>query len=181
MTVVPRMYGTLLFGMVFLVTVVLGWAFFGSINETTTVTGIWHPTETEAGEVIAFVPLTTGKSLEPGMRASVTLTGFKPQQTGSMLASIAAVDEDVTGVEEMREILQDDLLISTFANNGPVMKVVFSVEKDPASENGYLWTHEGGRSIRIHDFTYARLTVTEATRRPITLGMSGLAELFHNQ
>ena len=112
------------------------------------------------------------------MSASVVLTGFNAQQTGTMRGTIVQVEDEVTNVAQMRNILQDDLLASVFVNNGPVVKVVFSLEKDPSSANGYLWTHQAGKDITIHDYTFANMSVVLSTKRPITLGVSGLAELF---
>ena len=71
MTVVPRMYGVLLAGILLLLSVVMGWAFFGSINETAIVSGVDHPEAEASGEIIAFVPVSVGKAFEPGMAASV--------------------------------------------------------------------------------------------------------------
>lgn len=176
--VVPKMYGVLLVGILLLVVTVLIWAIFGEIDETVSITGLYSPGATDQGEVIAFVPISVGKTLQPGMRATINLVGYQSQKMGDMQGQITYVEKRVTGVEEMRTILKDDTLVNVFVQNGPVMLVVFSIDKDPGSANGYAWTHKAGRNIVIQDLTYTSMSVVKDSVHPITLGMSGLAEFF---
>lgn len=176
--VVPKMYGVLLAGILLLMITVMSWAVFGSIDDSVTVTGLYDPGASPQGEVISFVPLATGKTLRPGMKATVSLVGYETQKMGQMQGEITFVEERVTGIEEMRSILGDDSLVNVFAQNGPVILVVFSLKKDSSSANGYAWTHKQGESIVIQDLTYTGLTIVKDSIRPITLGISGLAEFF---
>ena len=176
--VVPKMYWVLLAGILLLVITVLSWAVFGEIDETVSVTGLYAPGLSEEGEVIAFVPLSVGKTLQPGMKSTIGLVGYQSQKMGNMQGKITYVEKEVTGIEEMRSMLKDDTLVNPFVQNGPVMLVVFSVDKNPASANGYAWTHRAGGNIVIQDFTYTGITVIKDSVHPITLGMSGLAEFF---
>lgn len=177
-TVVPKMYAVLLVGILLLMASVLSWAVFGTIDETVTLNGIYHPGARSEGEVIAFAPIAVGKTLAPGMEATVTLVGYETQRMGEMRGKITFVEDGVTSIDEIKEILKEDTLVNVFVQSGPVVLVVFSLEKDADSANGYEWTHSVGENIDISDFTFTGLTVVKDSVKPITLGMSGLAEFF---
>lgn len=177
-SVVPRMYGVLLAGVLLLMSTVFAWSVFGTIDRTVTVTGLYHPDASPAGEVVAFVPIVTGKTLSPGMEATASLAGYDTQRTGQMRGEVTFVEEGVTSVDEMRSILGDDTLVNVFVQEGPVVLVAVRLERDGASSNGYAWTQRAGRDLVVHDLTYANLTVIKETVHPITLGIKGLAEFF---
>ncbi|MCR5733679.1 MAG: hypothetical protein K6G22_03635 [Lachnospiraceae bacterium] len=176
--VVPKMYGVLLAGILILMVTVLSWAVFGTVDDSVAVTGLYAPGVTPLGEVVAFVPISTGKTLLPGMEANISLAGYQTQKMGQMHGKITYVDEGITGINEIRAILKDDMLVNVFIQSGPVVLVVFSLDKDPDSKNGYAWTHSAGENIAIQDLTYTSMTVVKDSVRPITLGISGLAEFF---
>ena len=177
-SVVPRMYGVLLAGVLLLMSTVFAWSVFGTIDRTVTVTGLYHPGASPAGEVVAFVPIVTGKTLSPGMEATASLAGYDTQRTGQMRGEVTFVEEGVTSVDEMRSLLGDDTLVNVFVQGGPVVLVAVRLEQDDTSPNGYAWTQRAGRDLVVHDLTYANLTVVKETIHPITLGIKGLAEFF---
>jgi hypothetical protein len=179
-TVVPKMYGVLLAGILVLMATVLSWAVFGIIDDSVNVTGLYDPGASEYGEVIAFVPITIGKTLRPDMEASVSLVGYETRTMGQMRGKISYVEERVTGIDDMREILGDDTLVNVFAQRGPVVLVVFKLKEDPDSGNGFAWTHREGEDIVMQDLTYTNMVVIRDSIKLITLGISGLAEFFGN-
>ena len=177
-TVVPKMYGVLLAGILLLMVTVLSWSILGTIDESVTVTGLYLPDASPEGEVVAFVPISIGKTLDLGMEARVSLVGYQTQKMGQMQGEITYIEETVTGVEDMRRILKDDTVVNVFVQHGPVVLVVVKLKEDPDSANGYLWTHKAGEKIVIQNMTYTNLMIVKNSIRPITLGISGLAEFF---
>ncbi|MBR3429442.1 MAG: hypothetical protein IKG87_05015 [Clostridia bacterium] len=176
--VVPKMFRVVLAGVLIMLGAVIAWSVFGRISDTVAITGIYHPGTDEPGEIIAYVPLATGKAVEPGMPVSVTLVGFLSQYTGTMHGEITYVEEGVSSTEEVLKTLGDPLLTNAFLSSGPVVKVVVQLRRDESSPNGYYWTHKDGQKIIIHDYTFATMQVVVYTRRPISLALSALSELF---
>ena len=177
-TVVPKMYGVLLAGILLLMLTVFSWAIFGTIDESVAITGLYHPGAVPEGEVVAFAPLATGKTLRPGMPVTVSLVGYETQKMGQMHGEITFVEESVTSVDDIREVLGDDTLVNVFIQRGPVVMVVCRLDEDPDSANGYAWTHRAGENIIIQDLTYSNLKVVKDTIRPITLGISGISDFL---
>ena len=177
-SLIPRFYFGLFAGILLLLGSLLIWAFFGTLARTVTVTGIYHPIDGQEGELIALVPIGTGKLLEEGMDASVILTGYDYQQYGHMEGKIIYVDKELTTLPEMRTLLPDDTIISPFIQNGPVIAVRFRLRKDKASENGYYWSGSEGNKLHIYDLTYASVIITLKKVRPISLGIPQLGEML---
>ncbi len=178
MPVMPRVYFVVFWGIALILASFLTWAFLGTVSKTLNVSAIYHPIEGQPGEVLALVPIRTGKPLEAGMRANVFLTGYDYQQVGHMEAVIEKIDENVSTVTEMREYLPDDTLISPFMQNGPVISVWLKLREDPMSSNGYYWSSEPGKSLTLHDLTFASLTIVTESVRPITLGFPQLVSFL---
>ena len=178
MNIMPRSYIALLAGIVLILGFLLGWAFFGTLSKTVTVTGLYHPVDGMGGEILAFVPISTGKMLEEGMEASIILSGFDYQRYGHMEAEVVYVDKDLTTVEEMRRLLPDDSIISPFLQVGPVIEVCLRLTKDEDSQNGYYWSGSEGGDLRIYDLTFASVMITLQKVRPISLGIPELEEVL---
>ncbi len=178
MPVMPRVHYAVFLGVVIILAAFLSWACLGTIARTVNVTAIYHPLEGEAGEVLALVPIRTGKPLEIGMEAHVFLVGYDYQKVGHMQAVIEKMDEGVSTVAEMRKVLPDDTLISPFVQSGPVMAVWLKLREDATSANGYYWSSEPGKSLTIHDLTFASLTIVMEKVHPISLGFPQLKSIL---
>lgn len=176
--VVPSACWLMYLGGALIVTVLIVWLCVGWLVETANVTGLYHPGAAKDGEVICFVPLTTAKTIRPGMEATVSVTGYNQQKYGHMKAQVSYVDSYVTSLEEMRMLLQDELLVSTFTKNGPVAAVVCKLTEDPDTVNGYLWSGEKGGSLLIQDGSFVTVSVAVSESRPMALAMPALNELF---
>ena len=163
----------------FLITVgFMLWACFGTLSRTVTASALYHPEGSDQGEIIALIPLTTGKTLDPGMEVVVNLTGYNLEEYGNMRGSITYVDDYTTSIDDMKNYFNDDLVVNAFVQSGPCVAVVCKLQEDKESANGYFWTNEKGRTLKIHDGTWAMLTIIQETIHPITLGIPQLSGFF---
>ena len=169
LSIVPRFYRGLLAAFLLLILAFLYWSVFGTVSRTVTVTGVYHPREGHRGDFVALVPLSIGKPLEVGMEAIVFLTGYDYQKIGHMEATIVDVDESVTTLEEMRELLMEDTIISAFSQSGPTVAVRLTLRRDPDSSNGYYWSAAAGRDLKVYDMTLASIVITREKVHPISL------------
>lgn len=156
----------------------LVWACFGNLSRTVSATALYHPGGSDQGEIIAIVPLSTGKTLETGMDVVINLTGYNLQEYGNMRGRVTYVDDYTTSVDDMRRLFGDDLIINAFLQNGPCMAVICKLEEDKDSENGYFWTNDKGRTLKLHDGTWASVTIIQEVVHPITLGIPQLSRFF---
>ena len=156
----------------------MAWACFGTLSRTVNVTALYHPGSSDYGEMIAMVPLSSGKTLDTGMDVVVNLVGYNLQEYGNMRGKVTYVDDYTATVDDMRSLFGNDLIVNAFAQNGPCMILICRLDKDEESANGFFWTNDKGKTLKLHDGTFASLTVIQETVHPITLGIPQLQAFF---
>ncbi len=167
MNVIPSGGWLLIIGGVIIAAAFLIWAFFGSISNMTASTGFYHPGASNQGEVLCFIPLATGKVIEPGMRATVYPDGYNQQEYGHMSGKVTYVDEYVTSIDEMRHLLQEDTVVNALASSGPVVLVVVGLDEDSSAANKYRWSNSAGGNLDLRDGSLCAVTIVTESKRPI--------------
>lgn len=167
--VVPSVFWITLVGGVLIIVATLIWSFTGYITTTETTQGVYHPGASDKGEVLCFMPLAKGKTVQAGMDATVYLMGYDQQEYGFMEAEITYVDPYITSIEDMRSLLGDDSLVNIYAQQGPVVLVVCKLQEDAAFANGYYWSNARGGNIAINDGMFATASMMTKRIRPITV------------
>lgn len=167
MKVIPSGGWLLIVGGLIIVGAFLIWAFFGSISNMTATTGFYHPGASDQGEVLCFIPLSAGKVVEPGMKATVYPDGYNQQEYGHMSGSVSSVDGYVTSITRMKELLGEDTVVNALAQSGPVVLVVVKLDEDSNSANHYHWSNSEGGNLDIRDGSFCSVTIVTESKRPI--------------
>jgi len=167
MKVIPSGGWLLIIGGLIIAGAFLLWALFGSISNTTAATGFYHPGASDQGEVLCFMPLASGKVVEPGMRVTVYPDGYNQQEYGHMSGSVTYVDDYVTSIDEMKQLLQEDTVVNALAQSGPVVLVVVHLDEDESAANKYLWSNSKGGSLDLRDGSLCAVTIVTESMRPI--------------
>ncbi len=167
MKVIPSGGWLLIVGGLIIVGAFLIWAFFGSISNMTATTGFYHPGASNQGEVLCFIPLSAGKVVEPGMKATVYPDGYNQQEYGHMSGSVSSVDGYVTSITRMKELLGEDTVVNALAQSGPVVLVVVKLDDDSNSANHYHWSNSEGGNLDIRDGSFCSVTIVTESKRPI--------------
>ena len=167
MKVIPSGGWLLIVGGLIIVAALVIWACFGSISNMTVATGFYHPGASDKGEVLCFIPLASGKVIEPGMRATLYPDGYNQQEYGHLTGSVSYVDSYVTSVDEMKQLLGEDTVVNAMAQNGPVVLVVVQLDKDENAGNGFLWSNPEGGNLNLHDGSLCAVTIVTENKKPI--------------
>ena len=122
MTVHTPAHWFLLAGLVLVFSGFMLWACFGTLSKTTTTTGLYHPGGSGYGEIIALMPLASGKTVDVGMDVTVSLSGYSMQEYGHMKGTISYVDPYTTSTNDMLALLEDELLVNGYVQNGACVK-----------------------------------------------------------
>ena len=103
-----------------------------------------------------------GRPVSEGMEVLFYPAGFDQQEYGYMKGTIESVDVYVTSREEMQKQLKDDTLADYFLQQGPVIEVICSINRDPDTASGYYWSGKKGRTAFVTEgiMTEARI-ITE--------------------
>ena len=84
-----------------------------------------------------------------------------------MSGSVTYVDEYVTSIDEMRQLLQEDTVVNALASSGPVVLVVVKLNEDSSPVNKYLWSNSEGGNLDLRDGTLCSVTIVTESKRPI--------------
>ncbi|MCR4924278.1 MAG: hypothetical protein K5931_09770 [Lachnospiraceae bacterium] len=165
--VVPSGFWLILAGGVMLLALFIFWGLNGKITRTMPASGIYHPGAAICGEVISFVPIEKGKSLENGMRVTLYPVGKDQQEYGHMTGTITYVDPYVTSEQGMMGYLGDASVVNVFLGQGPVMAVVVDLDKDTSTQNGFFWSNKRGGTVKLNDGTWMTMSVELESLTPL--------------
>ena len=168
----------ILLGGVIVAAAILIWSCTGWLTESVSATGVYHPGASEQGEIVAFLPISSGKRIEEGMEVTIYASGYNQQEYGHLKGTIVYVDSYIATAEEMKELLGDESLISAYSQSGPLVGVICKLQEDAQSPDGYYWSNQRGESVTLHDGTYMSMSITLLRMRPIVWAIPDLQELF---
>ena len=119
--------------------------------------------------VVCYVPVTEGRRIKVGMKASVYPSTANKQEYGHMRGSVEYVDEYVTSRAEIRNQVAVTSLVDSFIQDGPVIEVRLNLEKDETTESGYWWSSKKGRSMDLVNGTMVAADISIEEKAPITM------------
>ncbi len=120
-------------------------------------------------EVIAYVPVSEGKLVKPGMDIRISPTIVKKEEYGFMLGKVCGVSEYPVSSERIMELLANDRLVSSINNDGAVIEVNADLIYDKTTVSGFKWSTEKGPPITIQSGTFCDILITYKSERPINL------------
>lgn len=126
----------------------------------------------EAGEhleVSGYLPVTTSKTVEPGMVALVTPTTVESSIYGSIRGHVVSVSALPINRQAVQDVLANDTVVSQMFSNGPVISAVVRLDRDPKTVSGLAWTSSSGPPFPISAGSLASVSVTVMRDRPIDL------------
>ncbi|WP_455500617.1 HlyD family efflux transporter periplasmic adaptor subunit [Gemmiger sp.] len=128
-----------------------------------------RPEEDSQDIIMCYVPVTSGKSIEPGMKVIVYPTTVNKQEYGHMEATVLSVDDYVTNSGNIQSQLGDESLVQAFTANGPVVGVTCQLRTDETTASGYYWSSAKGRSLTLAQGTMVTADIVTEEKAPITL------------
>ena len=119
--------------------------------------------------VVAYLPLTSGKVIDPGMVAQITPGTADVESYGYLLGTVTSVsDFPVTSVD-IAGLFGTDTLAEDFLVHGPVIQIIVTLKEDAANESGYQWSSSSGPPFQLKSGTPVKAQVITAEQRPIDL------------
>lgn len=125
-----------------------------------------------------FVPYGTGRRIQEGMTARLTLPFARPSRYGYILGEVVEVSRFVVDLEESAMLGSRSLAANLTQGLGPMLEVVVRLDRDEASPTGLRWT--SGRGYP-HPLTYPALCGAEVVvseDRPIDLVIPWVKDLL---
>jgi len=136
--------------------------------------------EKEPLRIVGFIPIASGKKIQPDQEVRIAPTFVKTEDYGFMLGKVVSVSTLPATPEEIRRVVANDTLARQFIDLNP-FEVVIAPVPAPDTPSGFKWTSSGGPPLEIGSGTDCTVQVVVEKRKPIsyviptikqTLGMS---------
>ncbi len=118
---------------------------------------------------VLFVPASSGKQVQAGMRVRVSPSTVKKEEYGGILGRVTWVAEFPSSARGMIRLLGNEALVTRLMAEGPPIQVNVSLERDPATPTGFRWSSSQGPAVKISSGTLAEGSVIVREDRPISL------------
>jgi HlyD family secretion protein len=119
--------------------------------------------------VIAYVPVNKGKTVAPGMRASVSPTSVESSIYGSIRGTVSSVSSLPATRSLLTSTFGDSSIVSKMMEPGPVIQVVVDLTPDANTVSGLAWTSSKGPPLKVTPGGTATVAITVKEDKPIDL------------
>ena len=130
----------------------------------------------EENLIVCYIPINTGKKVEPGMEVIVSPTTVNENEYGHMQAEVIHVDDYVSTASSIRSMLGDDTLAQAFTQNGPVVGVICRLRVDETTASGYWWSNSKGAELMVPEGTMVTADIITEEKAPIDMLIPYLKE-----
>ena len=130
----------------------------------------------EENLIVCYIPINTGKKVEPGMEVIVSPTIVNENEYGHMQAEVIHVDDYVSTASNIRSMLGDDTLAQAFTQNGPVVGVICRLRVDETTASGYWWSNSKGAELMVPEGTMVTADIITEEKAPIDMLIPYLKE-----
>lgn len=106
---------------------------------------------------VLYVPVESGKRIEPGMSVQLAPNGVDTSQSGSLLGVVRSVSQYPVSQQTTQRGMADNPQLAQWVYSrlqSAVVEVRFDLVADPGSESGYLWTSTVGKHKPITPGSY---------------------------
>lgn len=122
-TIIKPGFWIVLFGSIAAICAMLAWSFWGRIPVCADGTGILTPSDHQAYTVLCYLPMESGKQIQPGMEVVISPIGENHEKDNRFAGRVVKVDSYVADREELHAQLGNETLVEYFLQNGPVVSV----------------------------------------------------------
>jgi HlyD family secretion protein len=123
----------------------------------------------EGLQMLAYLPVSKGKRVVPGMQVLVTPTSVERDIYGSIRATVLSVGELPASEAELANRLNNAALVEQMMAGGAPIQVVIDLKTNKSTTSGLDWSSSDGPPIKITPGTTALATVSIREVAPIDL------------
>jgi HlyD family secretion protein len=127
-------------------------------------------------DLLAFVPSSSAREVQPGMAVRVSPVGSRKEEHGELLGTVTDISAFPVSVADLRALLQNETLAESISRQGnPHVARVALREAAPAR---YSWTTKRGEEVALSSGALATLDVSISRHQPIDLVVPALRKFF---
>lgn len=123
--------------------------------------------DAKQSELLCYVPLAQAKQIAPGMTVRVYPSTVNRQEYGHISGVVSHVGEHPASTLDMYTGIGNESLVSVFEQQGPVLEVRCTLDKDESTLSGYDWSTQKGAEVILLPYTYMSVSIETQHKRPI--------------
>jgi HlyD family secretion protein len=118
-------------------------------------------------EGVVFISAGDGKKVEPGMQVRVSPSTVRAEEFGFMVGKVKSISPYPSTPESMMSILGNGRLVQDLSGSSAPLKVIVSLEMDPATKSGFKWSSPNGPPVGVFGGTLCSGSIVVSERKPI--------------
>ncbi|HPA95541.1 MAG: NHLP bacteriocin system secretion protein [Acidobacteria bacterium] len=123
--------------------------------------------EKEPLRIVGFIPIASGKMIQPGQDVQIAPSFVKPEDYGFMIGKVVSVSTLPATLEEIRRVVANEALAREFIDLNP-FEVVIEPIPAPETPSGFKWTSSAGPPLEVGSGTDCMVLVVVEKRKPIS-------------
>ena len=116
---------------------------------------------------VLYAPASSGKRVQPGMKAKISPSTAHQEEYGLMLGMVTYVSEFPVSQAEIMKEMQNESLVRALMTEGPPIEIHIALIPDPRTPSGFKWTSSRGPSFKIGPGTLCGAMIDIKEKRPI--------------
>jgi hypothetical protein len=118
---------------------------------------------------VFFVPLSQGKSLQPGLKVQISPSTVPPQENGYLLGTISYVSALPVSPQGLYNRLKNQSLADALTSQGLNLEVDVNLTADPGTFSKLKWTSGAGPRLMLTNGTLCLGEIYLSEQHPINL------------
>lgn len=188
--ITPPTFWLAMVGAVGVILAALVWSILGRLPVTVETQGILLSTQAvqqvypaaddvpEDSLAVCYLPLSSGKQLSAGMEVVLCPTAVNQQAYGHLEGTVLWVDDYATDLSQMEDLLDNDLLVESFSQQGPVVAVLCRLRTDDTTVSGYYWSAPQGAELPLTAGTPLEGSIVTQRKAPLAIVLPALEPFF---
>jgi HlyD family secretion protein len=120
-------------------------------------------------EALVYLPADKAKSAQVGQAVQISPTTVKREEFGFILAKVVQVNHYPATPAALMRNFQNEALVNSLTNAGPVTEVRVLLEADPTTPSGFRWSSSRGPEVIISSGTLCVGEVVTREQKPVSL------------
>jgi HlyD family secretion protein len=120
-------------------------------------------------EALVYFPSLQAKAVQPGMAAEISPSTVQREEFGFIRGQVVYVGAFPASFDALMRDFQNETLVRSIMEGGPVTELRVTLESDPKSVSGFKWSSSRGPEITITSGTLCTVQVITRQQPPVSL------------
>jgi HlyD family secretion protein len=129
-------------------------------------------------QILVYIPAEQVKNVKVGMYAKISPSTVKAEEYGFIQGTVTYVSEFPDTPAELMRNFENEVLVKSLTDAGPITEVHVAMVKNPQTVSGYQWSSRNGPSMTLSGGTLCTAEIETRSQAPIRLVLPFLRRAF---